>query len=406
VVERYLEILNQINAVYLDLTKKLEKIGKKNFLIVIGLGLICLLNIFLVHSVPLYSLYIPSESKVITDEDLYAWAGWVYVHEGQLATVNPDHPPLAKYLIGLGITLFGDRMYMSLIFGFGLAIIIYLLGCRAGLPPKIAITASIILILDRLFVRLATTSLLDIFVTFFIYSATLVFLISLKRAGMFVLYGFVAGLAMACKWSALFFLLPLSIVGFVKTRSKWLLVGLLLFLGTYLASYTPLFLQGGTLDDFIKVQIFILENQQEYRLILRFIPQLQLNFLTGYSINYNILDQFGLFRVVPEHNPLTWPLMFGSAVLGIVYFFKDRNFARFVFNMMFWCGLISLFFIQGFIWYLLPLLPAGLLSLMFIFRASSNGKGERLKMDVFLVLLILVAFFAPYIPLPAEYILL
>jgi len=186
-----MEILKQISIVYSDFKKKfIEEIRNKNLLAVIVLGLICFFNMFFVNGVPLYSSYIPSGSNTTLDEDLYAWAGWVYVNVGKLATINPDHPPLAKYLIGLGILLFGNRVYMSFIFGLALAIIVYFLGCKAGLPPKFAFTASTILILDRLFVRLASTSMLDIFVSFFIYSATLVFLSSLEKERMFLLYGF------------------------------------------------------------------------------------------------------------------------------------------------------------------------------------------------------------------------
>jgi len=209
---------------------------------------------------------------------------------------------------------------------------------------------------------------------------------------------------MACKWSALFVLLPLFILGYIKTRSKWLLGGMLLFLGTYLASYTALFLQGGTLTDFIKLQLFMLGNQQIHRLPTEFIQQLPLNFLIGYSIYYNITGQFLLVRIA-EQNPFTWPLIFSSGVIGLFYFFKDRNFTHFIFNIMFWCVIIPLFFIQGFIWYLLPLLPSGLLSLMFFLKRYLDGNEKRLETNIFLAILIIVAFFALYIPIPMEILL-
>ena len=52
----------------------------------------------------------------IADEILFAYAGWHYVNGGNPILVNPENPPLGKYLVGLSIKFFDNEKIPSLVF--------------------------------------------------------------------------------------------------------------------------------------------------------------------------------------------------------------------------------------------------------------------------------------------------
>src|SRR3989344_1572771 len=53
----------------------------------------------------------------IGDDGLYAFARYYYLlQKGDVASVNFEHPPLGKYLIGLSIYLFGNENVINIIY--------------------------------------------------------------------------------------------------------------------------------------------------------------------------------------------------------------------------------------------------------------------------------------------------
>lgn len=54
----------------------------------------------------------------IADEVLYAYAGWYYINGGSPILVNPEIPPLVKYITGASIKFFNNEKIPSLIFSF------------------------------------------------------------------------------------------------------------------------------------------------------------------------------------------------------------------------------------------------------------------------------------------------
>lgn len=58
----------------------------------------------------------PKARKIVMlDDDQYAYAGWRYAHGGNPTDISFEHPPLAKYIIGFSIILFGNQYFAPLI---------------------------------------------------------------------------------------------------------------------------------------------------------------------------------------------------------------------------------------------------------------------------------------------------
>jgi dolichyl-phosphate-mannose--protein O-mannosyl transferase len=120
------------------------------------------------------------------------------------------HPPLGKWLIGLGIKIFGDTEFgwriAAAIIGSASVLLIYLIANLLFNSKFLSLTAATLLSLDGLHLVMSRVALLDIFLMFFIL---LTFYLLLRNN--LWLSGVAIGLAGSTKWSA-FFLLPVLIL--------------------------------------------------------------------------------------------------------------------------------------------------------------------------------------------------
>lgn len=68
----------------------------------------------------------PASKGGIGDDGLYAFAGYYYFFQkGDVSSVNFEHPPLGKYLIGLSIYLFHNENVVNIVYFFFLLFITY-----------------------------------------------------------------------------------------------------------------------------------------------------------------------------------------------------------------------------------------------------------------------------------------
>ncbi len=141
------------------------------------------------------------------------------------------HPPLGKWLISLGMTLFGADSsfgwrFSIALFGVMSVGLLMLVAYRLFLSTKAAIAAGFLMAIDGLSVVMSRTSLLDGFLTFFVLLAFLFLImdqeVSRKKtaemiskangSGVVLLRpwliaaGIALGMATAVKWSGLYFL--------------------------------------------------------------------------------------------------------------------------------------------------------------------------------------------------------
>jgi dolichyl-phosphate-mannose--protein O-mannosyl transferase len=120
------------------------------------------------------------------------------------------HPPLGKWLIGIGIKLFGNNEFgwrsSSALFGSASVLLIYLITKRLFKSEFLALSAALLMALDGLSLVMSRVALLDIFLMFFIL---LTFYFLLKEN--YWLSGLAIGLGVSTKWSAAF-LIPILLL--------------------------------------------------------------------------------------------------------------------------------------------------------------------------------------------------
>ena len=121
------------------------------------------------------------------------------------------HPPVGKWLIASGIKLFGDNefgwRFASAVFGTLLILLFARLVHVLFYSPLLSALAAALMALDGLLLVHSRTALLDLFLTFFTLLGVL-----LWHRNRHIWAGIAFGLAIGCKWSAIYFV---AIIGLV-----------------------------------------------------------------------------------------------------------------------------------------------------------------------------------------------
>ena len=130
------------------------------------------------------------------------------------------HPPLGKWLIGLGIQVFGDTgfgwRFTTALVGSLMILLIALIAHRLFRSAVLTGLASALMAIDGLALVHSRTALLDNFLTFFVLLSSYLFLT--KR---YWWTGVVLGLALATKWSALYFIIAFAAIGFYRAFTHY-----------------------------------------------------------------------------------------------------------------------------------------------------------------------------------------
>ena len=342
----------------------------------------------------------------IGDNDLYAIAGWRYVSGASPDEINFEHPPLAKYLIGLSAVVFNNPSVIGAALGVSSLLILYELSKKLLGDFLFALVPVYMLSLDKLFVGCSSTSMLDIYLVFFVLLSFLLF--SYADSYIRMLGGAVSlGLATACKLTAPFAIPSLIIPVITKRRKtawKFLFQSLLVAACVYCLSYAWFFMLGHSLFDFIELQWKMFEYQYGRRYGAVAPGLLLLTMLTGITgpetrntiyvdeilKTYTVVTKHGL-AMVREFNALTWPLCFSAAILSFGQAVRARNTALFQSCVYFFSFVIPFIVAQSFVWYLLPALPIGLLLLTNTLKKIVE-KSDR-KLSSLIVLIYLAALF-------------
>jgi len=206
--------------------------ASKNSVIFLIFAELCILAI--VIGVLVRMLNLSSPPKQIFDEVYFPVFANNYLHHISFFDV---HPPLGKFIIALGIKLFGDA-------SFGWRIVPSILGiAMLGLAPlfwlnyqkdKIGawILASLIA-LDGIFIVYSRVGLMDGILAFIILLTLLVAYKAEKLRG-FLLLGLVLGLTVDIKWIGLGVIVPLVYILWQRKKLKYLPIVLLISAMVYL----------------------------------------------------------------------------------------------------------------------------------------------------------------------------
>lgn len=222
-------------------------------------------------------VYHAATAKLIAKNDPRAFEWWNPAPEKD-AAVDWLHPPLAKYTQAIGIRLFGENSFgwriSSAIFGVGVIALVMILTKRVTNSSSASLVAGLLASFDGLLLVQSRIAMNDIHVTFFILLSIILYLNykSAKSVQSLLLLSLSVGAAIGTKWSGIFilgwviFIESLSFLGQIMALKKakkvykrileWLgfiasVIGISILV--YVASYTQMFLQGKTMDHFIKL---------------------------------------------------------------------------------------------------------------------------------------------------------
>jgi dolichyl-phosphate-mannose--protein O-mannosyl transferase len=147
------------------------------------------------------------------------------------------HPPVGKWLIAAGIKLFGNNE-----FGWRIAVAIagtltiYLtarIAQRIFHENKWANLAALLMVLDGLNLVMSRTALLDIFLTLFVLLSVNAWL-----KGRYLNFAIYLGLAMGCKWSALYFIIVFLLLELLINRDLLRVINVgITSIGVYLLTW-------------------------------------------------------------------------------------------------------------------------------------------------------------------------
>ncbi|NMC36078.1 hypothetical protein GYA49_03450 [Candidatus Beckwithbacteria bacterium] len=299
----------------------------------------------------------PSDAvSVIDDDQLYQYAGYIYVTQGVIDSVNVEHPPLVKYLYGLGLILFGNAVLIQLIFAIGFLIVSYLLADKILKNTYLALLIPFFLINESLFINQATTTLLDLFQTMCVLLFMFVYLISPdNNPRLYVLLGIILSLIAASKFPALAVIVLLSLFIFELAWKKFNLknfailavVALLL----YLTTYSPLLITQG-FSGFIRVQLQAAHIHASHVPNYPFLAPIRVFFLNQWPVWFDSQN--------PIHQTAFWSFLW--PILGLTIFASPMLFLTkkieqsfiIIFTWLYFIFINSRLFFPH---YLLPLLP-------------------------------------------------
>lgn len=103
----------------------------------------------------------------LSDGDVYLATGYIYAMGSDPSLNNFEHPPVIKYLFGFSTRLFNNPLLVQILFGLILVILVYGLGTKVTGSPQIGLIASLLLMIDPLYIDILGQPLLDLGQTVF-----------------------------------------------------------------------------------------------------------------------------------------------------------------------------------------------------------------------------------------------
>lgn len=322
-----------------------------------------------------YIINVPHQTFTLTDEDLYAYAGWYYLNFGKIGKINIEHPPLGKYIIGLSIKFFGNQNVGQIYWGISFLILSFFFVKK--LIQNNFISAAIVLLLsiEPLFGYQLTHSLLDL-------PQAVLLLIFLNffpgKKDNFIYSGITLGLLAAIKFPAMAVILSLAVLSHLLVHGKksyskvfvfWLKINLTALL-IFSLSYLPLLIQAGFINlikTFITATKIHLSHVPNYQKLVIFRVLLFNQWPKWWG-------DFGIRKV--DFWQLSWPIIGIAFLLSpIVLKYKKyflKNSLTFIFCWYYLFFLSSRLFFPN---YILPLMPFGFaffFALIFLFIGTNR----------------------------------
>ena len=189
-------------------------------------------------------------NEVVFDEVYYVDGARDLLANGvELTNGKPEfvvHPPIGKWMIAIGIKLFGDNpigwRISAALFGVVSIFLIFLVARKLFKSDFLALLSAALASIDGIHLVMSRTALLDIFLMTFLLGAFTA-LIYQK----YLLMALMLGLGLGTKWSALYFIIAIAIYLFIRER-RALISYVIVIPSVYLISWSGWFLSSNGWD--------------------------------------------------------------------------------------------------------------------------------------------------------------
>lgn len=199
----------------------------------------------------------PASKDGIGDDWLYAFAGYYYLFQGgDISSVNFEHPPLGKYLMGLSILFFGNENVINLIYFIFLLLFTYKISKLVNNSRFLASISVTILSFDPLFLDNLIRSMLDLPFTLFFIGGVYFYLMGLRISKYFYLSYLFWGMAFSTRFFPAFVILyifmTVILVKYQKSFLKQYILASFLVPIIYLLSHSAFFIYHPSMIEFLR----------------------------------------------------------------------------------------------------------------------------------------------------------
>ena len=110
---------------------------------------------------------IPLSSRTMSDNELYQVASWQLLSTRDIFSINPEVPPLGKFIYSASLALFANPYYSSLLLYAGCIVILLLLGKKLFSSTHLAVLATLLVVASPMFFAQLSLTMLDLPQLFF-----------------------------------------------------------------------------------------------------------------------------------------------------------------------------------------------------------------------------------------------
>lgn len=255
------------------------------------------------------------QNKGVSDSFLYSYVGYKYSNGENPSLLNPEHPPLAKYVIGYSIHMFGNEHYIGIAIALSILLLVAIIsfqihGSFLAASFALFLTSLFPLFMDQV-VHGPQLELYQLF--FFLLVIHMLLMWMKKKKIVFCIFaGLFFGMLLSTKTVLPFFLL-FSVWIILSFLKQWKVVLIVIGIGiiTFIATYYRYFVLGGTIRSFLGVQKYIvLYYGNSHIPLLEFAGNYLRLIFTG---SWKFWDTLRTVSFYSEWNIL-WPLIFITGI--------------------------------------------------------------------------------------------
>jgi predicted membrane-bound dolichyl-phosphate-mannose-protein mannosyltransferase len=276
----------------------------------------------------------PRSKRIMSDNELYQYAGYKYLKGEDLFLINPEVPPLGKYIYGVSIIVFNNPYYASLTLFVLAFVAYYFLITKLVKNEQHQFIAFLLYLLSPLVFQQITRSMLDLpLLLFFLLHINFIIRIGEKKSQnknilLTVLAGISLGFFAASKFPVYvpFILLADLIYLFKEKKLIYSIPIMFVTAIMYTLMFLPYFLKGNSFYSWIKAELWTIDFYSGGRAKEHVLSKI-LGLFTGFVLY--IHSNRGIERI--ETWSITWP---AAIITGI--FFMKKNFLKNKSNQLFY----------------------------------------------------------------------